>query len=89
MVEHVRLGFDDDLEGAGLAQEIRRQHLDGRARAGGPDRCDHKREMACAAVSEIVAVDRGDDDMGKAELGDGVGDARGLSLIGSRPSRRR
>ena len=81
VVEHVGLRRDDDFERAGLAQKIRRQHLDGRRRADAPDRFDHLREMARAAVGKIVAIDRGDDDMREAELGDGVGDARGLVRI--------
>ncbi len=39
------------------------------------------REMPCPAVVEIVAVDRGHDDMLKAKLGDGVADALGLVLV--------
>ena len=34
-----------------------------------------------AAVGEIVAVDRGHHDVGQAELGDRVGDARGLGGV--------
>ena len=48
---------------------------------GGADGADRAGEMLGAAVGEIVAVDRGDDDMGEAELGDGVGDARGLAGV--------
>ena len=39
---------------------------------------DGRREMRGAAVGQIVAVDRGDDDMLEAELGDGVGDLGGF-----------
>ena len=39
------------------------------------------REMRCAAVGEIVAIDRGDDHMGEAELGGRVGDAGRLGRI--------
>ena len=38
-------------------------------------------EMRRAAVVEIVAVDRGDDDMGEPELGHGLGDMRRLVRI--------
>ena len=38
-------------------------------------------EMPRAAIVEIVAIDRGDDDMGEAELGDGFRDMRGLVRI--------
>ena len=51
------------------------------ARRGGADRADGAGEMLGAAVGEIVAIDRGHHDMGEAELGDGVGDARRLALI--------
>ena len=37
--------------------------------------------MPCPAVSQIVAVDRGHDDMGKPKLGDRVSDALGLVLV--------
>ena len=81
MVEDIGLGRDDDLQRAGLAQKIRRQHLDRRRRARGADGADHRREMSRPAVGEIVAVDRGDDDMGEAELGDRLGDMRRLMRI--------
>ena len=68
MVEHVGLGRHDDFERAFLAQEIRRQDLDGRGRAARADGADGLREMLGAAVGEIVAIDRGDDDMGEPEL---------------------
>ena len=41
VVEDVRLGGNDSLDGAVLAQEIRRQHLDGR-RARAADRADRR-----------------------------------------------
>jgi hypothetical protein len=34
VVEHVGLGFDHDLEGAVLLEEVRRQHLGGGERRG-------------------------------------------------------
>ena len=37
--------------------------------------------MLGAAVGEIVAVDRGHDDVGEPELGDRVGDARRLGVV--------
>ena len=42
------------------------------------DGADGVGEMLRAAVGEIVAVDRGDDDMGQAELGGGFADMGGL-----------
>ncbi len=50
----------------------------GRALADRQDRLD---EMLRAAVVEIVAVDRGDDDMLEAELGDRIGDVLRLVRI--------
>ena len=38
-------------------------------------------EMLRAAVVEIVAIDRGDDDMGQAELRDRLGDILGLAGV--------
>jgi len=46
---------------------------------GGADRADGAGEMLGAAVGQIVAIDRGHDDMTQAQLGDGVGDALGLA----------
>ena len=76
VVEDVGPRRDDDLRGAVLAQEIRRQHFDRGRRAARADGADHRGEMRGAAVGEIVAVDRGDDDMGEAELCGGLGDVR-------------
>ena len=46
-----------------------------------PQRLDHLDELAGAAVRQIVAVDRGDHDMGEAELGRGDRDMLGLERI--------
>ena len=78
MVEDVGLGGDDRLQRARLAQEIRRQNLDRRRWLAARIAAMTSREMPCPAVGEIVAIDRGDDDMGEPELGDGLGDAGGL-----------
>ena len=64
VVEHVGLGRDHDLQRAVLAQEVGRQHLDGGLRATLADGADGVGEMLGAAVGEIVAVNRGDDDVG-------------------------
>ncbi len=48
-----------------------------RARIG----ADHRGEMRGAAVGKVVAIDRGDDDMGEAELCGGVRDMGGLRRI--------
>ena len=44
------------------------------ARAARADRADGLREMLGAAIGEIVAIDRGDHDMGKPELEGGLRD---------------
>ena len=68
VVEHVGLRRDHDLERAFLAQEVRRQDLDRGGRAARADRADGLGKMLGAAVGEIVAIDRGDHDMGEPEL---------------------
>ena len=68
VVEDVGLGRDHDFERAVLAQEIGRQDLDRGGRASRADGADGLREMLGAAVGEIVAIDRGDHDMGEPEL---------------------
>ena len=55
--------LDHHLQRAVLAQEVRRQHLDRRLRRARADGADHRGEMPGAAVGEVVAVDRGDDDV--------------------------
>ena len=44
-------------------------------------RADHGREMPRAAVGQVVAVDRGDDDVVEAQLGHRIGDAGRLVRI--------
>src|SRR6185437_14384567 len=55
-------------------QEIRRQYLDRRLGRGGADRLDGGDELPRPAILEIVAIDRGDDDVRKAELCRRLGD---------------
>ena len=81
VVEHVRLGVDDLLGRARLAQEVRRQDLDRSVRRGGADGLDHINEMLGAAIIQIIPVHRGDDDMVQPHLGHGLGDAAGLVMI--------
>ncbi len=81
VVEDVGPRRDDRFERAVLAQEVRRQHLDRRSRAACADSADGVGEMLRAAIVEIVAIDRGDDDVGKPELGGGVGDMLRLGGI--------
>jgi hypothetical protein len=66
---------DDLFERLVFTQEIRCQNLDARARRRTPDRADGLGEMLRAAIREIVAVDRGDDDVFEAKASDGIGNA--------------
>ena len=81
VVEHVGPRRDHFFHRAGLAQKIRRQHFDRRLRAARADGADHRGEMRGPAVVEIVAIDRGDDDVGEAKLGGRLGDMRRLGAI--------
>ena len=77
-------GRDHDLQRAVFAQEIRRQNFDGGSRATRADGADGVGEMLRAAIGEIVAIDRGDDDVGQAQLGGRLADMRGFDAS-SRP----
>src|SRR5436190_14392869 len=81
VVENIGLRRDDDLDGAVLAQEIGHEHLDRRLWRGGADRGDRLREMSRAAIVEIVAVDRGHDNVVEAKRGDRFADALGLVRV--------
>ena len=74
VVEHVGLGLRDHFQRAFLAQEVRRQDFDRRGRAARTDGADGLRKMLGAAIGEIVAIDRGDHDMGEPELEGGLRD---------------
>ena len=81
VVVDVGPGIDDLLERAGLAQEVRGQHLDrglGRGRADAPDA---GRELKGAAVGQVVAIDRGDHDVLETELAQRLGQMQGLLRI--------
>ncbi len=67
VVEDVGPRRDDGFERALLAQEIGGQDLDRGLGSGGADRHDGLGEMLRPAIVEIVAVDRGDDDVRQAE----------------------
>ena len=66
VVEDVGPRRDHGLDGAVLAQEVGRQHLDRRVGRLLVQRRDHRGEVPCPAVRQVVAVDRGDDDMAEA-----------------------
>ena len=76
VIEHVGLRRDHDLKRTRLAQEIRRKNFNRRARRLRADRADGAREVFCAAVGEIVAIDRRDDDVLKPQLRDRIADLR-------------
>ena len=82
VVVHVRSRGDDRLDGGlVLVAEIRGEDLDRRGRARLADRLDHLDELARAAVGQVVAVHRGDDDMLQAHLHRRLGDMLGLQRI--------
>src|SRR6185312_12972077 len=81
VVEHVGPRRDDDLERAVLLEKIGRQHFDGGIRRVLADRFDGAGELRGAAVGQIVAIDRGNDDVVEAELRHRLADARRLMRI--------
>ena len=80
MVEHLGPAGDDALDRAWLAEKIGRQHLDRRA---GPlaDRQHAAMKMLGAAVRQIIARDRSDDDVRQTQPGGRFGHALGLVLF--------
>src|SRR5271169_2887687 len=81
VVENVRPGRDDGFKRPVLAQKIGSQYLDGRGRGSGADRRNGSGELSGAAIVKVVAVDRGDDDMGERECGDRRADTFGLMRV--------
>src|SRR5207237_4405959 len=81
VVEHVRLCRHNRFQRAVLAQEVWRQDLDAGARASFSDRPDGLRKMLRTAIGEIVAIDRGDNDVGKPELEGGLRDVLRLVWV--------
>src|SRR5256885_1201515 len=79
--ELVGLRRHDGFRRAVLAQEVRRQNLDAGTRALLSDRPDGLRKMLRTAIGEIVAIDRGDNDVGKPELEGGLRDMLRLAWI--------
>ena len=57
VIEHIGRRREHRLERAVLAQEVRRQHLDGHRRRGLAQRRDDAGEVHRAAVGEIVPID--------------------------------
>ena len=61
--------IDDRCDGAfGLVAEIRGEDFDRRLRRFAAQRVDHLDELARTAVGQVVAVDRGDDDVAEPHL---------------------
>ena len=75
---------DDRLDrGLRLVAEVGRQDLDRGVGRGAAERLDHLDELARAAIGQVVAIDRGDDDMLEPQLGRRVGDV--LAARADRP----
>src|SRR6266540_2388404 len=81
VVEHVGPRGDDSLECPLLAQEVRREHLDGRRGRTRADRADHLGEMPGAAIEKIITIDRSHHDMYEPELRDRIGKALRLIAV--------
>src|SRR5207249_1441741 len=82
--EDVGSRLDDGAHRVEVALKIWRQDLDRCAGAAAPDGADGAREDAGPAIFQVVAVDRGDDRMPEAELGDRVRDSQRLRRAHSR-----
>ena len=64
MVEHIRLGLDDNAQHIGVtADKIRRQNLDGCIGGLLANRPDRLGKMRSPAVFDIIAIHRGDHHM--------------------------
>src|SRR5690242_13580157 len=81
MVEHVGLRRHYDFQSAVLPQEVRRQDLDAGSWTSFSDRTDGLRKMFRTAIGEIVAVDGGDNDVGKPKLEGGLRDVLRLVWV--------
>jgi hypothetical protein len=81
VVVDVGLRRGDALDRAGLVAEVGREDLDRRVGRALADRRDAAHEVVGAAVREVVAVDRRDHDVAQAELGDRLGEPRGLVRV--------
>ena len=79
MIVDFRASFQNAVNGAFIAKEIRRQYFDD-GPGSGADGQNTLIKMIRAAVRQIVARDGGDNNMAQAEAGGGLGDT--LRLIG-------
>ena len=66
------------------AEEVRRQHLDGRLGQLGLEGADRRREVARTSIGEVVAVDGRDDDVLQSHRRRGLGEAERLQRVGRR-----
>ncbi len=66
------------------AEEVGRQHLDGGLRQLRLERPDRRRVVAGAAVGDVVAVDRRDDDVLELHLRRSLGEPQRLERVGRR-----
>ena len=82
VAEHVRASVEHRDERLLLdAEEVGREDLDGRARQLPLERADRRRVVAGAAVGQVVAVDRGDDDVRETHPVRGLGEAKRLERV--------
>src|ERR1700704_883885 len=81
VVEDVRLGVNDDFQCAVLAQKVGRQDLDGRLGTTLADRPNGVGKMAGSTIGQIVAINRRNNDVRKAELSGRISDMSGLTRI--------
>ena len=69
MIVHIRTGLADGFDRrTHLVAEVGCQDLDGRIRCLAAQSLDHLDELLRTAVRQIVAIDRGDDDMFQTQL---------------------
>ena len=81
VVEHIGPRRDDRLDRPLLAQEVGSQDLDRDLGIAGTNGPDNLGKMRGTAIGKVVAIDRGNHDVGKSELGNGIGKAGGLGVI--------
>ncbi len=74
-------GVDDHLEGGLVTFEVADEDFDGQIGAGFSGSQDCFCPDAGSAVGEVVAVDRGDDDVLEACAFEGLGDSSGLVFV--------
>src|SRR5205814_9918196 len=81
VVENIRFSRDDGFELPLLMQKIVGQNFNCRRRSGASNRGDRARKMSYPAIIEIVAIDRGDDDVRQPECCRCRGDALRLVRV--------